>query len=47
MDKKSIEHVAMLARLRLSDGEIESLESELNRILGYAEQLFGAGDRFG
>jgi len=39
MDKKSIEHVAMLARLRLSDAEIESLESELNRILGYAEQL--------
>lgn len=39
MDKKSIEHVAMLARLRLSDAEMESLESELNQILGYAEQL--------
>lgn len=39
MDKSSIEHVAMLARLRLSDSEIEFLQSDLNRILDYAEQL--------
>lgn len=39
MDKSSIEHVAMLARLKLADSEVESLESDLNRILGYAEQL--------
>ncbi|MBN2564324.1 MAG: Asp-tRNA(Asn)/Glu-tRNA(Gln) amidotransferase subunit GatC [Candidatus Eisenbacteria bacterium] len=34
-----VEHVAQLARLDLSTEEVESLTSELNRILEYFERL--------
>jgi aspartyl-tRNA(Asn)/glutamyl-tRNA(Gln) amidotransferase subunit C len=34
-----VRHVAHLARLGLSDAEVESLRAELSEILGYAEQI--------
>ncbi|MGE5560824.1 MAG: Asp-tRNA(Asn)/Glu-tRNA(Gln) amidotransferase subunit GatC [Chloroflexota bacterium] len=33
------EHVARLARLALSDGELERLTGELSRIMAYVEKL--------
>ncbi len=34
-----VRHVAMLARLAVTDEEVEALAPELNAILGYAEQV--------
>jgi aspartyl-tRNA(Asn)/glutamyl-tRNA(Gln) amidotransferase subunit C len=34
-----VRHVAMLARLAVTDEEVERLGPELNAILGYAEQV--------
>lgn len=34
-----VRHVANLARLALSDAELEELRDQLGRILGYAEQI--------
>lgn len=34
-----VRHVARLARLALTDGEVSSLRDELSEILGYAEQV--------
>jgi aspartyl-tRNA(Asn)/glutamyl-tRNA(Gln) amidotransferase subunit C len=34
-----VRHVAMLARLAVTDEEVEALAPELNDILGYAEQV--------
>lgn len=34
-----VRHVARLARLALSDEEVETLAPELSEILGYAEQV--------
>lgn len=34
-----VRHVAMLARLAVTDDEVEALAPELNAILGYAEQV--------
>jgi aspartyl-tRNA(Asn)/glutamyl-tRNA(Gln) amidotransferase subunit C len=34
-----VRHVARLARLALSDGEIDRMVPELNNILGWVEQL--------
>ncbi len=39
MDRKTVEHVAHLARLRLSESESEALASELTRITDYIDQL--------
>jgi aspartyl-tRNA(Asn)/glutamyl-tRNA(Gln) amidotransferase subunit C len=41
-----VRHVAMLARLAVTDDEVEQLAPELNAILGYAEQVgeVAAGD---
>ncbi|HNP69799.1 MAG TPA: Asp-tRNA(Asn)/Glu-tRNA(Gln) amidotransferase subunit GatC [Kouleothrix sp.] len=36
---KEVEHVAHLARLRLSAGELESLQHELSHILDYIDML--------
>jgi len=36
---KDVEHVAKLARLGLSDKEIEKFQSELSKVLDYVEQL--------
>jgi aspartyl-tRNA(Asn)/glutamyl-tRNA(Gln) amidotransferase subunit C len=34
-----VRHIAKLARIAMSDGEIERLGPELNNILGWVEQL--------
>jgi aspartyl-tRNA(Asn)/glutamyl-tRNA(Gln) amidotransferase subunit C len=39
IDKKDVLHVANLARLALTDKEIELYTSQLKRILGYVEKL--------
>lgn len=36
---KEVRHVAKLARLALSDAEIDKMVPELNNILGWVEQL--------
>ncbi len=39
VDEKTVRHVAKLARIAMSDGEIHALVPELNAILGWIEQL--------
>lgn len=39
LTRSEVEHVAKLARLRLSDTELSSLEKDLNAIFGYFDQL--------
>lgn len=39
VDTNTVRHIAKLARLRMSDGEVEALVPELNAILGWIEQL--------
>lgn len=39
IDKKDVLHVADLARLALTDSEIDLYTSQLQRILGYVEKL--------
>ncbi len=39
ISKKDVEHVARLARLRLTEGEKEKFGKQLNRILEYVEKL--------
>ena len=39
LDRKDVEHVAKLARLELSDRELETYTRQLGDILGYVEQL--------
>ena len=34
-----VRHIARLARIKMSDAEIEALVPELNNILGWIEQL--------
>ena len=36
---EQVRHLAKLARIAMSDGEIERLAPELNNILGWVEQL--------
>jgi aspartyl-tRNA(Asn)/glutamyl-tRNA(Gln) amidotransferase subunit C len=36
---EQVRHIARLARIAMSDGEIERLAPELNNILGWVEQL--------
>ena len=36
---EEVEHVARLARLRLSDEELEQMRTDLSRILGYIDML--------
>ena len=36
---EQVRHIAKLARIGMSDGEIEALVPELNNILGWVEQL--------
>ena len=36
---EQVRHIARLARIAMSDEEIERLEPELNNILGWVEQL--------
>jgi aspartyl-tRNA(Asn)/glutamyl-tRNA(Gln) amidotransferase subunit C len=39
IDREQVLHVAKLARLRLSDDEIERMSSELSGILGHIEKI--------
>ncbi len=39
IDKDEVAEIALLARLRLTAGEVERLAGELSAILGYVEQL--------
>jgi len=39
IDRAEVEHVAGLARLRLTDAEVEKMTEQLNRILNYMEKL--------
>ncbi len=39
VDTVTVRHIAKLARLAMSDQEIEALVPELNNILGWIEQL--------
>lgn len=39
VDEKTVRRIAHLARLRLADAEVAPLQSELNNILSWIEQL--------
>jgi len=39
MDKKEVQHIAKLARLGLTEKEIEKFQKELSSILEYVEKL--------
>ena len=39
VDTKQVRHIATLARIAMSDAEIEALVPELNNILNWVEQL--------
>lgn len=39
ISRSEVEHIADLARLELSEGEIKQLETDLSQILEYVEQL--------
>lgn len=39
IDTATVRHIAKLARIAMSDSEVEALVPELNNILGWIEQL--------
>lgn len=39
MEKKDIEHLAHLARIRLADDEAVSLASDITKIIGYVSEI--------
>ena len=39
LDAATVRRIAKLARIRVDDGEVVTLQAELNAILGYVEQL--------
>jgi aspartyl-tRNA(Asn)/glutamyl-tRNA(Gln) amidotransferase subunit C len=39
LDAATVRRIAKLARIRVDDAEVVTLQSELNAILGYVEQL--------
>ena len=39
VDTATVRHIARLARLKMSDAEVEAMVPELNNILGWIEQL--------
>ncbi len=39
LDKAAVAHIAILARIRLSEAELEPLAGELSHILDWVEQL--------
>ena len=39
VDSKTVRHIARLARIAVSDAEVEALAPELSNILGWIEQL--------
>ncbi len=41
LDTATVRRIAKLARIRVDDDEVSTLQGELNAILGYVEQLNG------
>lgn len=39
VDDKTVRHIARLARLKITDAEVETMQGELNTILRWVEQL--------
>jgi aspartyl-tRNA(Asn)/glutamyl-tRNA(Gln) amidotransferase subunit C len=39
LDRAAVRHIAMLARIRVSDAEADALVGELGKILAWVEQL--------
>ena len=39
LSEHDVRHVAMLARLGLTDGEVESMRTDLNSILGHIDDI--------
>lgn len=39
LDEAAVRRIAKLARIRVDDAEVATLQGELNAILGYVEQL--------
>ena len=39
LDAATVRRIAKLARIRVNEGEVATLQNELNAILGYVEQL--------
>jgi aspartyl-tRNA(Asn)/glutamyl-tRNA(Gln) amidotransferase subunit C len=39
LDKEAVAHIAVLARIRLDEAELEPLAAELSQIVGWMEQL--------
>ena len=39
VNTEQVRHIAKLARMAMSDGEVEAIVPELNAILGWVEQL--------
>jgi aspartyl-tRNA(Asn)/glutamyl-tRNA(Gln) amidotransferase subunit C len=39
VDTQQVRHIAKLARIAMSDGDIEAMVPELNAIIGWVEQL--------
>ena len=39
IDKKTVEHIAKLARLKLSDAEAQEYSATLTQVLGHFEQI--------
>ena len=39
VNTEQVRHIAKLARIAMSDGEVEALVPELNAIIGWVEQL--------
>ena len=39
IDEKTIKKIAKLARIRISDDDIASLENDLNRIVGFVDKM--------
>jgi aspartyl-tRNA(Asn)/glutamyl-tRNA(Gln) amidotransferase subunit C len=39
IDAATVRRIALLARIKVEDGEVEHLQGEINSILGFVEQL--------
>ncbi len=39
LSEQDVRHVAMLARLAVTDAEVEAMRDELNSILGYIDEI--------
>jgi len=39
LDRKTVKHIAWLARIRVGEAELDTMSHELTRIIGWVEQL--------